>query len=451
MSDIQITDPLRNQNAIPSQAANQNQSQTQTEVRGGPAGGQPGQRPYFVIDPGPLTIKTDIEGLEFDFNYGLRVKMPEGDWRVKFIDRDTFVNLFDAKVSNTIVTSVKKYYINFHIEVYREDKLVFEHDLDLKGKRVLIKLPVGTLGDIIAWFPYARLFRERHGCEVYCSLAPELAELFKPAYPDIHFVGPGERPEGLYASYYLGIFFPCDDRNHQPVDWRLVGLQKTIPHILGLPPAEVRPEIAVENGERLIKEPYVCIAAQATTQAKYWTNPHGWIKTVEYLKGKGYRVLCIDREMVHGAGSHWNSIPYGAENFTGALPLRERVELLKHADFFVGLGSGLSWLAWAVGRPVVMISGFSLPYMEFSTPYRVINYHVCNGCFTDSSVEFVHDDFAWCPRHKNTDKQFECTRFIAAEQVNAAIDRLMADHRLNPKGRAKEGAAKTHELKVAAR
>jgi autotransporter strand-loop-strand O-heptosyltransferase len=408
--------------------------------------GQPGQRPYFVIDPGPLTFKTDIAGLEFDFNYGLRIKVPEGDWRVRFTDRDTFVNLFDARVSDTIVASTKKYYINFHIEVYREDKLVFEHNLDLKGKKVLIKLPVGTLGDVIAWFPYARRFREKHGCEVYCALALELAELFKPTYPDINFVGPNERPEGLYASYYLGIFFPCDDRNHQPVDWRLMGLQKTIPHILGLEPEEMRPEIAAENGERPIAEPYVCIAAQATTQAKYWTNPHGWIKTVEYLKAKGYRVLCIDKEMVHGAGSRWNSIPYGAENFTGARPLRERVELLKHADFFVGLGSGLSWLAWAVGTPVVMVSGFSLPYMEFYTPYRVINYHVCNGCFTDSSVEFVHDDFAWCPRHKNTDRQFECTRFIAAEQVNAAIDRLMADYKLNPKGRAK-----ARELKVAAR
>ncbi|MDT8903526.1 autotransporter strand-loop-strand O-heptosyltransferase [Anaeroselena agilis] len=409
-------------------------------------GGQHDKRPYFVIDPGPLTCKTGIDGLEFDFNYGLRVKVPAGDWRVRFTDRDTFVTLFDARVSDTIVTSVKKYYINFRVEVYREDRLMFEHDLDLKSKRVLIKLPVGTLGDIVAWFPYARRFREKHGCEVYCALAPELAGLFRPTYPDINLVGPDERPEGLYASYYLGIFFPCDDRNHQPVDWRLVGLQKTIPHILGLEPEEICPEIAAESGERLIKEPYVCIAAQATTQAKYWTNPHGWIKTVEYLKQKGYRVLCIDREMVHGAGSRWNSIPYGAENFTGALPLKERVELLHHADFFVGLGSGLSWLAWAVGKPVVMISGFSLPYMEFYTPYRVINYHVCNGCFTDSSVEFVHNDFAWCPRHKDTDRQFECTRAIAAEQVNATIDRLMADYGLNPKG-----LTKVRGLKVAAR
>jgi autotransporter strand-loop-strand O-heptosyltransferase len=44
----------------------------------------------------------------------------------------------------------------------------------------------------------------------------------------------------------------------------------------------------------------------------------------------------------------------------------------------VGLSSGLSWLAWAAGTPVVMIAGFTHPTNEFATPYRVINYHACN-------------------------------------------------------------------------
>ncbi len=394
---------------------------------------QPKKKAYISFDAGPITGKTGINGLEFDFNYGARIRVPEGNWRVKILDRDAALTLYDAPASNVVVTSIKKYYVNFRIEVYLDDKLILEHNLNLKGKNVLIKYPVGTLGDIIAWFPYARVFQERHGCKVYCAMAPELANLFKETYPDLCFIGPDERPDELYASYYMGIFFPCDDRMHQPVDWRIVGLQKTIPYILGLKVDEIRPVIAPHKTERIIKEPYVCIAAQATTQAKYWTKPDGWLKTVQYLKDKGYRVLCIDKEMYHGAGSYWNIIPYGAENFTGALPLQERVDLLYHADFFIGLASGLSWLAWAVGKPVVLISGFSLPETEFYTPYRVINYHVCNGCWTDSSIEFEHNDFAWCPRYKNTERQFECSRFITVEQVKAAIERLMNDYGLNPK------------------
>lgn len=399
---------------------------------------QPVVKQYVSFDAGALTCKTDIPGLEFDFNYGARVKVPAGNWRVRILDRDACVTLYDAVVDDAVVSSVKKYFINFRLEVYRDEQLVLEHDYDARGRKILIKFPVGTLGDILAWFPYARIFKYFHDCEVYCAMAPELATILRRTYPELNFIGAEERPEELYASYYMGIFFPCDDRNHQPVDWRIVGLQKTIPHILGLKPDEIRPELAPLELERKIKEPYVCIAAQATSQAKYWNNPTGWFETIRFLKDKGYRVLCIDQKHCHGAGSRWNLIPYGAEDFTGDLPLQERIDLLYHADFFIGLASGLSWLAWGVGKPVVLVSGFSLPQSEFHTPYRVINYHVCNGCWTDTSLEFVHNDFAWCPRHKDTDRQFECTRFINPQLVNKTIERLMEDFRLEPKLQAEK-------------
>ena len=56
-----------------------------------------------------------------------------------------------------------------------------------------------------------------------------------------------------------------------------------------------------------------------------------------------------------------------------------------------------------------MISGFSHPTTEFETPYRVINYHACNSCWNDPHHRFDHKDFLWCPRHKDTPRQFECT------------------------------------------
>jgi len=81
---------------------------------------------------------------------------------------------------------------------------------------------------------------------------------------------------------------------------------------------------------------------------------------------------------------------------------------------------------------------FTLPLNEFHTPYRVINYHVCNGCWNDGAISFVHDDFEWCPRHKHTDRQYECTRFITADKVCSVIDRLMADHGFDPKGTSRK-------------
>ena len=177
----------------------------------------------------------------------------------------------------------------------------------------------------------------------------------------------------------------------------------------------------LDNDRRPLTEPYVCIAVQSTTQCKYWNNPNGWREIVAFLNQAGYRVICIDQKPAHGTGLIWNHIPNGAEDETGDRPLLERARWLKHAEFLVGLSSGLSWLAWAVGTPVVMVSGCTHPTNEFETPYRVTNYHACNSCWNDVRVRFDHKDFLWCPRHKGTPRQFECTRLITAEQVKAVI------------------------------
>jgi autotransporter strand-loop-strand O-heptosyltransferase len=173
-----------------------------------------------------------------------------------------------------------------------------------------------------------------------------------------------------------------------------------------------------------MEAPYVAIAVQSSTQAKYWNHPTGWREIVAFLKDHGYRVVCIDQKPTHGAGFVWNHIPYGAEDQTGDRPLQERARWLRHASFFIGLSSGLSWLAWAVGTPTVLISGFTHETNEFATPFRVINYHACNSCWNDPRERFDHQDFFWCPRHKDTPRQFECSRLITPEQVKAAIRRI---------------------------
>ena len=72
-----------------------------------------------------------------------------------------------------------------------------------------------------------------------------------------------------------------------------------------------------------------------------------------------------------------------------------------------------------------MISGFTEAENEFYTPYRVINYHGCHGCWNDMLCDFDHFDYMWCPRHKGTERQFECTRLITPEQVIATVKCLV--------------------------
>ncbi|GLQ63965.1 hypothetical protein GCM10007867_28110 [Gluconobacter cerinus] len=179
----------------------------------------------------------------------------------------------------------------------------------------------------------------------------------------------------------------------QPTDFRYVGLHKTAAYILGVSPEEEPAKITLSDESRPLKEPYVCIAVQASSQCKYWNNPTGWRELITWLKEQGYRVVCIDQKAEHGAGLVWNHLPHGAEDQTGNRPLTERARWLKHAAFFIGGSSGLAWLAWSAGCPVIMISGFTHPNNEFETPGRVINWHICNSCWNDPKERFDHHDF----------------------------------------------------------
>ena len=399
-----------------------------TQPTGGPApstSGEPPKRPYPA--PAELPTQEGPEGIRFDFNDGCRIVLPEGKapWRVRLSDLDTGNILYETELKAGRVNSTKRYFVRGRIEVSASGKQIVAHDYSAKDRDVLVQFPVGTIGDTLGWFPYAVKFQRQHECRLTCAMAERLIPLFRGAYPEITFVTHEEvKPERFYATYSIGLFFDDKDCVHQPCDFRHVGLHRTAGYILGVDPTEEPPQIVLEDESRPIPEPYVCIAAQSTTQSKYWNNPHGWREIVTFLKEAGYRVICIDQKPVHGHGLVWNHLPYGAEDETGDRPLSERARWLRHADFFIGLSSGLSWLAWAAGTPVVMISGFTHPTNEFATPYRVINYHACNGCWNDPHHRFDHKDFLWCPRHANTPRQFECTRLITAEQVKQTIRRI---------------------------
>jgi autotransporter strand-loop-strand O-heptosyltransferase len=386
----------------------------------------PAAKPAY---PPPADIPTQEgpRGLRFDFNSGCRVMFPESQhpWRVELRDLDTGNILFQTELKGGRINSSKRYFVRFRLEVWQQNEKLISHDYSAADREVLIQFPIGTLGDTVGWFPYAVKFKDQHRCKLTCGMAERLIPLFRGAYPDIMFLPHEEiKPEGYYATYSMGLFFDDKDCLHQPCDFRFVGLHRTAGYILGVDPTELPPKISLSDDSRPIPEPYVCIGVQSTTQAKYWNNPAGWFEIVRFLKDAGYRVICIDQKPVHGTGLIWNHIPNGAEDQTGDRSLTERACWLKHAEFFVGLSSGLSWLAWAAGTPVVMISGFTHPLNEFATPYRVVNYHTCNSCWNDPHLRFDHKDFLWCPRHKDTPRQFECTRLITTDHVKGAIQRI---------------------------
>lgn len=394
---------------------------------------QRGRTETEFAKPG-VPVLAGPEGILYDFNYGCRVQVPIDGWQVRMTDLDTFNVLLDEPVeANAVITSRRKYFVRFKLEVFDGSRLVFSHSFNAAGKKIMLRMHALALGDSLAWVPVIDAFRQQHNCEVSLPLPAHLQPLFRDGYPDLNFATKAEldhESSTYYATYYIGLLKPFSERDHQPTDPRISNMQDMIAYLLGVPCQERKPNVVIADKTPTIAERYVCIATQSTAQCKYWNNPRGWPTLIEHLKTLGYRVLCIDRDKQYGNADYMNLMPEGAEDFTGNRPLQERMSLLHHADFFIGLGSGLSWLAWAADTPVVMISGFSHPSTEFRTPYRVINFHGCNSCFNDMTTEFDAQNFAWCPRRSDKPQPFQCTAVITPEFVMRVVDKLIAERGL---------------------
>lgn len=344
------------------------------------------------------------------------------EYSVRFIDKATKKILYQSSIKNNMWTkSTILYFVQWRIEIECEGRLIYEEDLDIKDKNVLVIIDSKSVGDIIAYTPQIDIFQIKHGCKMDVVLDhEELVDILDCSYENINFFLK-QNINKYYAVYRIG--YPLENwTNIIPVDPKTVSLQKVASSILGLEFKEEKPILTFSNTVKSNKK-YVCIATQSTAQCKYWNNENGWEEIIKHLNDAGYDVWCIDRHATYGSlKNKMNNIPRGAIDKTGDFPLELRMSQIHNAEFFIGLGSGLSWLAWALNKPVVLISGFSKPWAEFETPYRIFNESVCNGCWNDSDLKFDKADWMWCPRNKN----FECSRKISSKMVIDKINLLIS-------------------------
>ena len=344
------------------------------------------------------------------------------EYSVQFIDTRTDEIVHQAQIKNNHwVRTSRQYFTPWQINVFRlrDKELLFTHQYECKGKRVYIAFESKALGDTLAWFQLVDDFQKKHECELSCSTF--MNNLFKDEYPHIQFVEPSETVHNLYAMYRVGWFYLPNgeiDFNKNVKNFRCQTLGESAADILGLPYLPVRPKLNVVDLGKPILDDYVCIAVHSTAQAKYWNNPNGWTDLVNYLREQGYQVVLLSKEGMSYMG---NQAPDGVIQIPpGEIGII--MNYLLHAKLFVGIGSGLSWLSWALNRPTCVISGFSEPYTEVSDMIRIgANPNDCSACFNRYPMNA--GDWNWCPDHKDTLRMFECTRNISAQQV---IDKITA-------------------------
>ncbi len=350
--------------------------------------------------PQSIFGETGIDGLLLDFNCGLRLQIPEGNWHVRIVDFESKYIFFDEDISCATLISAEKYFIDWEIAIWSDGEPVFYHLFDPRGQRVHFRFDRES--DVsIATLPYVEQFRRQFECEVSCSIDEPMQCLVREYFP--HVTLTSTVPDDSYAAFYIRAAsnFPfLTQENVMRI--HLLQLGNSILRRIDQPPKVIyRP-----TKPRSIEEPYVCIGVQTSSPATSWLNADGCTQVVEHLKSLGYRV----------------------ENVSGEHSLSDQINRLAYADFFIGVSSGLSWLARAVDIPVVLISGITARWYEFDTPYRVYNPLVCHGCFNE--YYRAYGEPVKCFLFKRTDRAFECSKNISARQVISAVDRLIADHNL---------------------
>jgi len=313
--------------------------------------------------------------------------------------------------NNNWARCTKKYCVDWIIKVSGIDNDYYnEYIFNPEGKKVLISFESKSLGDTLAWIPYVEKFQQERKCNIVCSTFYN--NLFKEQYPNIEFIEPGKITYGIYALFRLGIFINNNkwDNTKHFIDPKKEPLMKVASDILGLDYIELKPRLPILSVD---KKKMVSIGVHGTAQCKYWNNPTGWKDVINYLKERNYEVRLLSTEGYEYMG---NNFYIDGLTFSPTPKIEDALKHIQESELFIGISGGLSWLAWASGTETILISGFTNRNCEpLNNIRRIINEDVCHGCW--SNYVFDPGDWNWCPVHKNTERQFECSKSITSEQV----------------------------------
>ncbi len=340
----------------------------------------------------------------------------EQEYFIEFINSNTNEVVFSTTINNNMWTTCSKcYYIPWTIKV--NGKII--NTLNLHNEKVLISLESKSIGDTLAWTPYVVEFAKKHNCKVVLSTFHNDWFQDLEVYKDIEFINPGDNVKGIIASYKIGWFRDNDGEwknfNNHPNQCNTIPLQQTSTDILGLEYKELNLGINFKKHSRPIKHKYVVIGPQATSGCKEWPKSY-WVSLTKLLTQSGYTVVALTKDQIDlpNVINSWNQ------------PFSEIANYLLHADLFIGLGSGLSWFNWALGKHTVMINGFVEKGHEFTSKVtRLAVENSCTPCWTNPNFTFDASDWNWCPIWKGTDKQFICQKSITPGKVFTEVKKLL--------------------------
>ena len=377
----------------------------------------------------------------------------------------------------------KLYFGMYKIEIKMDGELVWEYTTDWNKKKVFLRLETGAMGDLLAFIPQIEKFREKWDLDLrvfHGGASGNGLNFIKDAYPKITFTE-DRTPGNVHKHIVLACNtlrswnqegkkpIPDDDHLFDGIEdtivpniygkniWQQIPLQQVASDALGLDYVHMRPKIklhpSISTRSNFGDKKYVCIASQSTCQIKYWNYGFkanndrdygkGWGEIIEWLKrDKGYDVVVINQHKVFGNNTEkWGQ--YNEHNFdrikvNGDTILKpqgsliDRIIDLKNCEFFMGLNSGMSWIAYALGIPIVAIMALNKREEIFGVDdplIKTLHIHdykkdACGDCF--KRYKF-NRHWTWCPEHKGTNRMYECTSLITPDMVKEKCEELIGE------------------------
>jgi autotransporter strand-loop-strand O-heptosyltransferase len=294
---------------------------------------------------------------------------------------------------------VKRHYDNSELMNYKEREPNLEN---FEGKELLLHFDSFCLGDTICFSSLMDAFMDYHKPK-YVWVTTFFPHLLKSNRSDYEFINANESgfleidklvdvgyDKNNMAHTLGGMFYAAKDTMRLPQETK-PGKCPVIPKLRTVDPNKIT------MGPETIKE---------ISQWKYKENG-GWQEVVNSLHSGGYNVYNVSYENTMNLEN--------VIGFHGHDDLNVAIDHIISSRLFVGLSSGLSWLAWAYGVPVVMISNFTKSQNEFDC-FRVTNPYVCNGCFN-----MFPNIKTKCPIFLGTERENECHTKIKPKMV---IDKI---------------------------
>jgi len=280
---------------------------------------------------------------------------------------------------------------------------------NFEGKEIFLHFNSFCLGDSICFSSYLDAFLDIHKpSKVIVSTF--LPHLFESQNDRIEIVNANQK-KMIVADKLVNVGYDKGDLNHT-----LGGMFYATKDTMMIPQHLKPGKVPVIPKERNINHKKIVIAPESIKHIARWDffGSLGWQKVVDYLNASGYEVYNVSYEDTLKLN--------GVKGYHGFDDINLALGHILEAKIFIGLSSGLAWLAWAYGVPVVMISNFTKTHNEFDC-YRVENPFSCSGCFN-----IFPNISSKCPLFLNTNRENECHKKITPQMVLNTIGKALSEN-----------------------